>query len=133
MEAAPLTGDTVFPDASVERAAGQLTLEESSAGTASSDAVAEAAPLTGDTPAPDASVERAARQLTLEESSVGTASSDTVAEAAPLTGDTAAPDASVDRVARKLTSRLTIGGGGDVTNLSPFWEGTSRKQLLPGT
>ena len=46
VEAAPLTGDTVFPDASVERAAGQLTLKESSAGTASSDALAEAVPLT---------------------------------------------------------------------------------------
>ena len=64
--AALATGGTVFPTASVERAARQLTLEESSAGTASSDAVAEAAPLTGDTAAPDASVERAARQLTLE-------------------------------------------------------------------
>ena len=69
VEAAPLTRDTVFPYASVERAAGQLTLEESFAGTASSDVVAEVAPLTGDTAAPDASVERAARQLALEESS----------------------------------------------------------------
>ena len=50
----------------MERAAGQLTLEESSAGTASSDAAAEAAPLTGDTVAPDASVERVARKLTLK-------------------------------------------------------------------
>ena len=25
------------------------------------------------------------------------------------------------------------GGGGDVTNLSPFWEGTARKKALPGT
>ena len=66
VEAVPLTGDTVFHDASVERAAGQLTLEESSAGTASSDAVAEAAPLTGDTAAPDASVERVARKFTLK-------------------------------------------------------------------
>ena len=65
-EAAPLTGDTVFSDASVDRAAGQLTLEESSAGTTSSDAAAEAAPLTGDTVAPDASVERVARKLTLK-------------------------------------------------------------------
>ena len=68
--AAPSTGGTVFPDASVERAAGQLTLEESSAGTASSEAAAkaaaEAAPLTGGTAAPDASVERVARKLTLE-------------------------------------------------------------------
>ena len=45
---------------------GQLTLEESSAGTAASDAVAEAAPLTGDTTAPDASVERVAGKLTLK-------------------------------------------------------------------
>ena len=66
VEAAPLTEDTVFPDASVERAAGQLTLEESSAGTASSDAEAEAAPLTGDIVPPDASVERVARKLTLK-------------------------------------------------------------------
>ena len=65
-EAAPLTGDTVFPDASVERVDGQLTLEESSAGTAASDAAAEAAPLTGDTVFPDASVERVAGKLTLK-------------------------------------------------------------------
>ena len=65
-EAAPLIGDTVFPDASVERVDGQLTLEESSAGTAASDAVAEAAPLTGDTTAPDASVERVAGKLALK-------------------------------------------------------------------
>ena len=64
--AALSTGDTAAPDASVERAAGHLTLEESSAGTASSDAAAEAAPLTGDTVAPDASVERVARKLTLK-------------------------------------------------------------------
>ena len=99
----PTRGDTVISDASVERADGQLTLDESSAGTASSDAVAEAAPLTGDTVSPDTSVERADGQLTLDESSAGTASSDAVAEAAPLTGDTAAPDASVERVAGKLT------------------------------
>ena len=65
-EAAPSTGDTAAPDASVERAAGQLTLEKSSTGTTSSDAAAEAAPLIGDTAAPDASVERVARKLTLE-------------------------------------------------------------------
>ena len=50
----------------MERAARQLTLEESSAGTASSDTVAEAAPLTGDNAAPDASVERVARKFTLK-------------------------------------------------------------------
>ena len=32
-----------------------------------------------------------------------------------------------------LLSRSTIEGGGDVTYLSPFWEGTARKQPLPGT
>ena len=66
LTAAPSTGDTSAPDASVERATRQITLEKSSAGTASSDAAAEAAPLTGDTAAPNASVERVARKLTLE-------------------------------------------------------------------
>ena len=50
----------------MERAARHLTLEQSSAGTASSDTATEAAPLTGDTTAPDASVESVARNLTLE-------------------------------------------------------------------
>ena len=44
-EAAPSTGDTAAPDASVERAARKLTLEESSAGAAPSDTAAEAFPL----------------------------------------------------------------------------------------
>ena len=44
-EAAPSTGDTATPDASVERAARKLTLEVSSAGAAPSDAAAEAFPL----------------------------------------------------------------------------------------
>ena len=111
--AAPATGGTVFPTASVGGAArapapadetaaskaapttsstvtsatplrGAVGARESSAGAASSDAVAEAAPSTGDTTAPDASVERAARKLTLEESSAGAASSDVAAEAFPL-------------------------------------------------
>ena len=31
-------------------------------------------------------------------------------------------------------TRSTIGGGGgDVTNLAPFWEETARQQPLPGT
>ena len=130
--AAPATGGTVFPTTSVggaarapapldETAAANVAStasgtvpsatqlreavgeRESSAGAASSDAVAEAAPLIGDTAFPDASVERADGQLTLDESSAGTASSGAVAEAAPLTGDTAAPDASVERVAGKFT------------------------------
>ena len=50
----------------MERAARELTLEESSAGTASSDAAAEAAPLTADTAASDASVERVATKPTLD-------------------------------------------------------------------
>ena len=83
-EAAPPTGDTTAPDASVERAARMLTLEESSAGAAPSNVAAEAAPPTGDTTAPDASVERAARMLTLEESSAGAAPSNVAAEAFPL-------------------------------------------------
>ena len=91
--AAPATGGTVFPTASVGGAArapfsadetaalkaapatsgtipsatplrGAVGVRESSAGAASSDAVAEAAPSTGDTTAPDASVERAAMKLT---------------------------------------------------------------------
>ena len=108
--AAPTTGGTVFPDASVERVDGQLTLEESSAVTAASDAAAEAAPLTGDTVISDASVERADGQLTLDESSAGTASSDAVAEAAPLTGDTVFPDASVERVDGQLTLEESSAG-----------------------
>ena len=125
--AAPATGDTVFPDASVERVDRQLTLEESSAGTASSDAAAEAAPLTGDTVFPDASVGRVDGQLTLEESSAGTAASDAVAEAAPLTGDTTAPDASVERVAGKLT--LKAGSSSEIcgergASIHPFDPGT---------
>ena len=31
------------------------------------------------------------------------------------------------------TSHSTLRGGGDVTNLSPFWEGTAQKYPLPGT
>ena len=108
--AAPATGDTVFPDASVERVDGQLTLDESSAGTASSDAVAEAAPLTGDTVISDASEERADGELTLDESSTGTASSDAVAEVAPLTSDTVIPDASVERVDGKPTLEESFAG-----------------------
>ena len=108
--AAPATGDTVFPDASVERVDGQLTLEESSAGTAASDAAAEAAPLIGGTVFPDASVERVDGQLTLEESSAGTAASDAAAEAAPLISDTVFPDASVERVDGQLTLEESSAG-----------------------
>ena len=88
---APWTGDTAAPDASVERAARQLTLEESSAGTASSDAVAEAAPLTGDTAAPDASVERAARKLTLKAGSSSETCSERGASTHPFDPGTVFP------------------------------------------
>ena len=60
-KAAPATSGTV-PSATLLR--GAVGARESSAGAASSDAVAEAAPSTGDTTAPDASVERAAMKLT---------------------------------------------------------------------
>ena len=60
-KAAPATSGTI-PSATPLR--GAVGVRESSAGAASSDAVAEAAPSTGDTTAPDASVERAAMNLT---------------------------------------------------------------------
>ena len=90
-EAAPSTGDTAAPDASVERAARQLTLEKSSAGTASSDAAAEAAPLTGNTAAPDASVERVARKLTLEAGSSSEICGETGASTHPFDPGTVFP------------------------------------------
>ena len=37
-----------------------------------------------------------------------------------------------ERRGRRPVQRLG-GGGGGVTNLSPFWEGTARKSPLPGT
>ena len=86
-----MTGDTAAPDASVERAARQLTLEESSAGTASSDTVAEAAPLTGDTAAPDALVERVARKLTLEAGSSSEICSESGASTHPFDPGTVFP------------------------------------------
>ena len=89
--AASSTGDTAAPDASVERAARQLTLEESSAGTASSDAVAEAPPLTGDTAAPDASVERVARKLTLKAGSSSEIYSERGASTHPFDSGTVFP------------------------------------------
>ena len=89
--AAPSTGNNAAPDASVERAARQLTLEESSAGTASSDAAAEAAPLTGDTTASDASVERVARKLTLEAGSSSEICGDSRASTHPFDPGTVFP------------------------------------------
>ena len=91
LTAAPSTGDTAAPDASVKRAARQLTLEESSAGTASSDAVAEAAPLTGDIAAPDASVERVARKLTSKAGSSSKICSERGASTYPFDSGTVFP------------------------------------------
>ena len=154
--AAPATGGTVFPATSVggaarapapadETAAANAASTasgtvpsatllrkavgacESSAGAASSDAVAEAAPLTGDTVFPDTSVERADGHLPLEEPSAGTAASDAVAEVAPLTGDTAAPDASVERVAGKFT--LKAGSSSEISGE----RGVSTHPFDPGT
>ena len=154
--AAPATGSTVFPTTSVGGAARApapadetaasiaawtasgtvpsatplreaVGARESSAGVASSDAVAEAAPLIGDTVFPDASVERVDGQLTLEESFAGTAASDAVAEAAPLTGDTTAPDASVERVAGKLA--LKAGSSSEICGE----RGASTHPFDPGT
>ena len=153
---APATGGTVFPTISVGGAARAPTpadetaasnaastasgtvlsatpfweavgARESSAGAASSDAVAEAALTTGGTAAPDASVERVAGKLTLEESSAGTGASDAVAEVALLTGDTAAPDASVERVAGNLT--LKAGSSSEICGE----RGASTRPFDPGT
>ena len=123
--AAPATGGTVFPTASVGGTArapasddGTMALTAASVtgGTVPSAASVGRAPASSAVVA--ASVESAAEpaisgtvpsaasvrgEVRGRESLAGTASSDAVAKAAPLTGDTAAPDASVERVAGKLT------------------------------
>ena len=47
----------------------------------------------------------------------------------PLSGETHKQGMYLDRWTKQKISktRSTIGGGGDVTILSPFWEGTARK------
>ena len=126
--AAPATGGTVFPTASVggtARAPASSAVVaasvESAAEPATGGTVPSAAPV-GGAPASSAvvaaSMESAAEpaisgtvpsaasvrgEVGGRESPAGTASSDAVAKAAPLAGDTAAPDASVERVAGKLT------------------------------
>ena len=92
--AAPATGGTVFPTASVGGAARAPS-------SADETAASKAAPATSGT-VPSATPLRGA--VGARESSAGAASSDAVAEAAPSTGDTTAPDASVERAAMKLTS-----------------------------
>ena len=123
--AAPATGGTVFPTASVGGTArapasddGTMALTASSAtggtvpsaasvgGAPASSAVVAASVESAAEPAISGTVPSAASvrgEVWGRESPAGTASSDAVAKAAPLTGDTAAPDASVERVAGKLT------------------------------
>ena len=92
--AAPATGGTVFPTASVGRAA-------RAPASANETAASKAAPATSGT-VPSATPLRGA--VGARESFAGAASSDAAAEAAPSTGDTTAPDTSVERAAIKLTS-----------------------------
>ena len=123
--AAPATGGTVFPTASVGGTArapasddGTMALTAASAtggtvpsaasvgGAPASSAVVAASVESAAEPAISGTVPSAASvrgKVGGRESPAGTASSDAVAKAAPLTGDTAAPDASVERVAGKLT------------------------------
>ena len=123
--AAPATGGTVFPTASVGGTArapasddGTMALTAASAtggtvpsaasvgGAPASSAVVAASVESAAEPAISGTVPSAASvrgEVGGRESPAGTASSDAVAKAAPLTGDTAAPDASVERVAGKLT------------------------------
>ena len=123
--AAPATGGTVFPTASVGGTArapasddGTMALTAASAtggtvpsaasvgGAPASSAVVAASVESAAEPAISGTVPSAASvrgEVGGRESPAGTASSDAVAKAAPLTGDTAAPDTSVERVAGKLT------------------------------
>ena len=92
--AAPATGGTVFPTASVGGAA-------RAPASADETAASKAAPTTSGT-VPLATPLRG--EVGARESPAGAASSDAAAEVAPSTGDTTAPDASVMRVTIKLTS-----------------------------
>ena len=122
--AAPATGGTVFPTASVGGTArapasddGTMALTAASAtggtvpsaasvgGAPASSAVVAASVESAAEPAISGTVPSAASvrgEVGGRESPAGTASSDAVAKAALLTGDTAAPDASMERVAGKL-------------------------------
>ena len=123
--AAPATGGTVFPTASVGGTARApasddgtmaLTVASATGGTvpsaasvggapASSAVVAESVESAAE-PAISGTVPSAASvkgEVGGRESPAGTASSDAVAEAAPLTGDTVTSDASVERADEQLT------------------------------
>ena len=123
--AAPATGGTVFPTASVGGTArapasddGTMALTAASAtggtvpsaasvgGAPASSAVAAASVESAAEPAISGTVPSAASvrgEVGGRESPAGTASSDAVAEAAPLTGDTVISDASVERADEQLT------------------------------
>ena len=123
--AAPATGGTVFPTASVGGTArapasddGTMTLTAASAtggtvpsaasvgGAPASSAVVAASVESAAEPAISGTVPSAASvrgEVGGRESPAGTASSDAVAEAAPLTGDTVISDASVERADEQLT------------------------------
>ena len=123
--AAPATGGTVFPTASVGGTArapasddGTMALTAASAtgstvpsaasvgGAPASSAVVAASVESAAEPAISGTVPSAASvkgEVGGHESRAGTASSDAVAEAAPLTGDTVISDASVERADEQLT------------------------------
>ena len=123
--AAPATGGTVFPTASVGGTArapasddGTMALTAASAtggtvpsaasvgGAPASSAVVAASVESAAEPAISGTVPSAASvrgEVGGRESPAGTASSDAVAEAAPLTGDTVISDASVERADEQLT------------------------------
>ena len=123
--AAPGTGGTVFPTASVGGAArapasddvtvaltavsatgGTVPSAASVGGAPASSAVAGASVESAAEPAISGTVPSAASvrgEVGGRESPAGTASSDAVAEAAPLTGDTVISDASVERADEQLT------------------------------
>ena len=147
--AAPATGGTVFPTASVGGTArapasddGTMALTAASAaggtvpsaasvgGAPASSAVVAASVESAAEPAISGTVPSAASvrgEVGGRESPAGTASSDAVAKAAPLTGDTAAPDASVERVAGKLTLKA-----GSCCEICGEW-GASIHPFDPGT
>ena len=100
--AAPPTGRTVFPTASMGGAARAPSFADETAALTMT-------PVTSGTVPSAAPIRRA---VGARESSTRAASSDAAAEAAPSTGDTAALDASVERAARKLT--LEAGSSSDI-------------------
>ena len=140
LTAAPSTGDTAASDASVERAARQLTLEELYAGTASSDTAAEAAPLTGDTTAPDASEERVARKLTLEAGSSSEICSERWASIQPFDPGTVFPlEVHYYRgswlqygssSSSKSNSSSSSNSNGNTSNHDSWWDATCVGALL---